>query len=400
MNIVPCPSTTLRARKAVRTLSVVEGCIALILLSACTRKETAETYTDGQRKLVRTYSWPGPKDSRHLRLETAYFFNGKIESETHFHEGKVEGDFKAWWQNGQIKAAGHYSSDKPEGKWEYYYNAFTLAAKGAFHDGLKEGLWTEYWENGELRRRGEYRAGKETGEWLSWNSAGGETLRTSCFESNDSGRYRSSYDNGSVKEEYACRRGHRTGLYVENNAEGEPSCRGFYDTTGAEDSLWVWFHSNGRLAGRQRFRNGLQNDSALSWDSAGRVTQRGFFRLGTGTFTRYDSLGRTVEIRSFRDGAPLLLRRWHSNGEPAVEGAFAEGKKTGLWKILDERGRLRESAEYLKGELHGERRFYDSTGALMRVQKYFHGIPTKGSFPGLGNSRRPRQRPSRCSRFL
>lgn len=356
-----------------------------LLLVACARKETVETYADGQRKLVREYSWPGRRDSLHLRLETAYFFNGKIESETHFRHGMAEGDFQAWWKNGQIRATGRYSQDRPEGNWEYYHNAYTLAAKGSFHHGLKEGLWTEFWENGELRRRGEFRGGKETGEWIAWGSAGGETLRTSCFESNDTGHYRSFYGNGAVKEDYVCRHGLRVGPYAENDPEGKPSCRGFYDTSGARDSLWEWFNSDGRLIERRHFRHGLPNDSAVAWDSTGRVIQRGFFRLGTGTMTHYDSLGRVVEIKSFREGAPLSLRRWHSNGRPAVEGSFTDGKKSGLWKIRDERGRLRETAEYVNGELHGERRFFDSTGALTRLQKYYHGLPSEGYFPRLRN---------------
>jgi antitoxin component YwqK of YwqJK toxin-antitoxin module len=360
-----------------------------LLLIACDRRETVETYADGQRKLVREYSWPGAGDSLRLRRETAYYSNGKVESETPFRHGVVSGEFKAYWPSGALKARGAYVDGRPEGGWEYYYNAYTYAARGAFRGGRKEGPWTEYWENGELRRRGDYRGGKEVGEWVGWNSAGAEVLRTSCFESNAAGRYRSFHDDDSLWEDYACRGGLRVGPYLENDPDGKPRARGFYDSSGAKDSLWTWFHADGRPSGRQRFRHGLWADSVLGWDSLGRVTERGFFRLGTGTRERFGGSGRLVEAKSFRDGKPLALKRWHPNGRLSAEGGFADGKKAGVWRMWDSLGRLRESAEYLNGELHGERLFFDSAGALTRRQEYFHGLPSRGSFPGRGNGSRP-----------
>ena len=377
-------------RSAAGGLSVRKSVLLLastLLLLGCSRKETVETYPDDQRKLVRYYAWPGAKDSLHLRKEIAYYINGKTKTLTHFKNGQVNGMFKAYWDNGQIKAKGNYVDDQPEGKWEYYYNAYQPAGKGAFHKGRKEGLWTEFWENGELRRRGAYHEGKQTGEWVSWSSTGGEILRTTCFESNARGHFKSSYDSGSVKEEYDCRNESHVGIYVQNHPDGNPQCRGFFDTAGIQDSLWEWFHPNGRLSARQHFHHGAWNDSMLAWDSAGHVLQKGFFHLGTGSWNRYDSHGHIVEVKSFVAGAPVFLRRWHPNGKVSSEGIYVDGKKTGMWKMWDPRGYLIESAEYLRGEFHGERRFYDSTGVLMRVQKYFHGIPTKGSLPGLKNGK-------------
>ncbi len=366
---------------------ILAACLCAFLFLACARKETVETYADGQRKLVREYSWAGARDSLHLRLETAYYFNGKAESETHFRNSRVNGMFRAYWENGQLKAEGRYAADEPEGEWNYYFNNFTPAAKGSFRNGLKEGSWIEYWENGELRLRGAYRQGNETGEWVGWNSAGAEILRTSCFESNPAGSFKSFYDNDSLNETYSCRKGKRIGPYLEKSPEGKLLRRGFYDSAGNRDSLWEEFHPNGRRSLVQHFRHGFQNDSLLAWDSLGRTAQKGFFRLGTGAWTRYDSLGRVTETKSFRDSLPLSLRRWHSNGKLEAEGAYADGRKNGLWKIWDPRGHLRESAEYSNGELHGERRFFDSTGTLMRVQKYYHGIPSVGYFPRLGNEK-------------
>ena len=361
-------------------------CSLTFLLIGCSQKQTAETYPDGRRKLVREYAWPGAKDSQHLRTELTYAPDGTLESEAHFRHGMLDGKFITYWPNGKIKVKGFYQHDEAEGEWNYFFNAYTLEAQGRFHNGLREGPWIEYWENGELHQRGFFIAGKQTGEWVEWISTGGEVLRTSCFESNATGHYKSSYDNGSLKEEYDCRFGKPSGPYIRNNADSSVLTRGFYDTAGAQDSLWTRFHSNGRPAMRQRFQHGLRDDSLMAWDSLGRVTERGFFRLGTGEMKRYDSLNHIVEIKTFKNGNPLSFKRWHPNHVHWIEGSFVDGKKSGVWKTWDDRGTLRESAQYLNGEFNGDRRFFDTTGALTRLQQYDRGMPTRGLFPKISGA--------------
>ena len=374
---------------------------------ACGRKQTAETYPKGQPKLVREYSLFGAKDSLHWKKVTAYYFNGKPEFEARYRAGLRDGEYRGYWQNGQIEAKGLYVAGKRQGDWEFYYNQYTLSAKGRYRDDWADGEWIEYWENGELKRRGVFRAGREIGEWLGWNKRGAEILRSSCYADNPSGHYRSYHDNGAVKEEYACRDSTHVGAYLENHPDGSLKTRGFYDSSGAKDSLWETFHPDGRIFTRQRFVAGLWTDSVLGWDDSGRVIERGFFRKGTGVLSRYDSLGRLVEtapmdsgredgehwkyypggrkrmLMRFQKGAPLSYARWHPDGRPAADGFFTEGKKSGLWREWDGKGKLRESSHFEAGLLHGERRFFDSTGALVRLQKYFRGLPTEGAFPGI-----------------
>ncbi len=382
-------------------------CLAAAGLCACGRKETVARFPEGQPKIVCIYTAFGPKDSLHLRVETAYFLNGKPEFEAHFHGGQFDGEYKAYWENGQIQSRGRYRAGRREGPWQFFFNRYALSSKGAYQDGLKQGQWIEYWENGELRRRGAYRDGREIGTFVAWNRHGDEVLRTSCFAANDTGHYHSSYDSGGVYEDYACRRGHIVGPYLARYPDGTVRERGFYDTSGARDSLWESFHPDGRLASRRHFRGGLWNDSALGWDTAGRVRESGFFRDGTGVLTRFDSLGRVSERYSlvvgredgehwtyypdggkrrrirYLKGDPVDLQDWFENGAPEAQGAFHKGKKEGLWQRWDQQGRLRETAHFVAGELQGERRFFDSTGRVQRIQDYEHGFPTRGSFPGL-----------------
>ncbi len=382
-------------------------------LAACARKETVETYPQGQPKRVHEYSRFGAEDSLHLRKVTAYFLNGKPEFEAYYRRGRLDGDYRAYWQNGQAQAQGKYENGLREGEWEFHHNQFTLASKGKYRKGAKEGLWTEYWENGELKRRGEYRGDREVGEWVGWNSRGEEALRSTCFEANPPGHYRSFHEGGAVHEEYDCRNGRRTGVFAANYPDGTPRTRGFYDTNGVKDSLWESFHEDGRIASRETFRVGVWNDSVLRWDDSGRVLEKGFFNMGSGLLTRCDSTGWIVETRPmtanrddgenwkyypdgkrkqllvFNQGVPMSFRRWHRNGALAAEGVFADGKRSGAWREWDEYKRLRESALYENGQLHGARRFFDSTGALTRLQKYYRGIPTEGSFPGIPGGVKP-----------
>ena len=351
--------------------------------AGCTQKETVERYPGGEPKRVNEYAWPGAHDSLHLRRSQDFTLDGNPAYDVHYRKGILHGKFQAFGNNGQIREEGNFREGKREGEWIFYFNRFTPSAKGSYRNGLKHGIWTEYWEDNNLRRRGEFRDGHEIGEWVSWSAMGSEIEHNSCFSENSRGRFRSFYENGSPKEEYPCTRGKRNGAYAEHDAQGNILRRGFYDSTGAQDSLWESFHAGEKPASRRHYHSGLLEDSVLAWDDAGRISEKGFFRAGTGVLTRYDTLGGKSQLIDYRNGIPLTFHRWHPNGKTASEGTFAEGKKTGLWKDWDVQGKLRESSNYENGMLHGERRFFDSTGTLTRVQKYFRGYPSEGWFPKL-----------------
>src|SRR6185295_8539611 len=68
-------------------------------------------------------------------------------------------------------------------------------------------------------------------------------------------------------------------------------------------------------------------------------------------------------------------------GRLSLQGAFAAGRRSGEWVQSDDRGVTREVTHYLEGAMHGDRRFYDEKGKLLRTQTYEHGFHSKGTIP-------------------
>lgn len=381
-------------------------CAALpAALTAC-RDRIESVHPGGEPKVIRTYGVLGPRDSAHLTRERTWFFNGKLEKDARYRNGVLHGAYQDFWHNGQRKSAGGYVDGRREGPWEFYFNAYSVASEGAYKDGLKEGPWNDFFENGELRAQGEFRAGREIGTWKRWAPKGDLLEENSCFEANAEGRFRSFHAGDTPKEDYACRKGVPVGPFVKRNVEGDVEERGTFDSAGRREGVWETFHPGGAPASRKAFARGAATDSLLGWDKAGRLRERGWFRDGIGEVEKLDSLGRLMEraryrngtpdgetwtfhpdgkrksVTVYRDGQALSYTRWHANGKLASEGGFADGKRTGEWRHFGDRGQPRETAQYLKGLLHGRRLLYDSAGRLMQTLRYEHGYPAEGSMAG------------------
>lgn len=376
-----------------------------LVLTAC-REETVVRHPDGGPKVIRSYGLFGGRDSTNLVRERTFHSNGKPERDARFKGGAMHGPYVDFWQNGQKKSQGRYVDGKRQGTWEFYFNQYSVAAKGDFKDDRKDGPWNEFYENGELRAQGGYRDGADTGTWRRWGTKGDLLEENSCFEANAEGRFKSFHAANTPKEDYACRKGFPVGPYSKLSPEGEVAERGTFDSLGKRDGTWETFHPGHLPATRKGWRHGVEADSVLAWDAKGRLRERGFRVDGAGTVEKYDSLGRLAERATraaggldgetwsfhpdgkkksrieYKGGLPLTLQRWHPNGKLSQEGRFEAGKRTGEWKRFGEQGQPLEVARYEKGLMHGERHLYDSTGKLTQVQRYERGYPAEGKFPG------------------
>lgn len=386
-------------------LAALIASYALCVLTGCGPERITEKYPNGKPKVIRNYNPLSIVTPENLRRQRTFYFNGNMESDGYYRDGQLHGDYEDYWHNGQKKSHGKYKLGKKQGEWEFYYNKFTISSKGRFKDDLKEGPWNGYWETGELKSQGVFSGGKETGTWKEWTAKGEPLIENSCFEANAQGRFLSYYANKTVKEDYQCRKGIPSGAYLKRDPDGDVIEKGRFDLSGRKDSAWENFHPNGKPASVKRYLAGLENDSSYAWDEAGRIVEKGFFDAGTGERLSYDSLSRLVERRHFlkgqpdgecwiywpqgskrslityKEGKPVEMRKWHPNGKPMAEGQFVNGHRSGEWKDWYENGTLKEISHFKDGGLHGERRFYDTKGKLVRTMRYEHGFPAEGAIP-------------------
>jgi antitoxin component YwqK of YwqJK toxin-antitoxin module len=393
-------------------LSVAIGLLFGFALSSCGRDEVISRYPEGQEKEILTYSWFGPKDSLHLKQRRTFTFDGKLEADLHYQNGRLSGEASFYWSNGQLMERGEYRDGLREGPWIFHHNQFVRSAQGSYSKGKPHGPWESYYEDGALRAKGSLHKGDTVGQWIHFGLRGDTILISNCNASQPLGSYSSRHENGAEFETYHCLYGKKFGAFSRKSERGSLEESGFFDSLGRKDSLRQTFHSGEKLASSQSYSAGLWSGETLAWDDSGRVKEKGKFVAGTGYRERFHPSGKLAERDSFfqgkREGASLSffkngktqrrldyrsdlpdsLQQWHENGRLALQGGYKNGKRNGIWEEWYPDGKLKEISPYDTGVYHGERKFFDSTGKLFRTQQYYRGLPTVGTLPGFKTSKR------------
>ncbi|MEO2162993.1 MAG: hypothetical protein ABGY29_10765, partial [bacterium] len=183
------------------------------------------------------------------------------------------------------------------------------ARKGRIEDGRRAGEWVAWHPTGELAYRGTFKDYLREGSWTFWRPDG--TKRMAGVFQNDQ----------------------RHGLFS------------MYGLEGALISRANW--SKGLLHGQQeRFFMSGKSKSVLTW-VAGQQT-------GPATFYR-----EAPDQKAEREpGAPVPMRR-----SLFEEGAYSNGRKTGIWMEHHPNGQVKATGAYLDDERNGLWRFYTTDGS-------------------------------------
>lgn len=79
-----------------------------------------------------------------------YYFNGKVQSESNYLKGVLEGTVIEYYQNGSIKSMGYFKSGKPDSTAVFFYPSGAVRAKNYFYKGKAFGLHQQFSEDGSL----------------------------------------------------------------------------------------------------------------------------------------------------------------------------------------------------------------------------------------------------------
>ncbi|PZP43628.1 MAG: hypothetical protein DI598_15555, partial [Pseudopedobacter saltans] len=147
-----------------------------------------------------------------------------------------------------VQMEGYYDDDSckiQNGRFTYFYPSGKPERQGRYVHGKKEGLWVEVYENGRWKDSTVYRNGKAIGTSLSFFENG--SVQDS-IERDDLGMTTcvSWFENGNI--DY-------TGRYIFGNVKVQ---------------TWLYYHSNGKLASREKYDKGRLVDKQY-YDEEGRL---------------------------------------------------------------------------------------------------------------------------------
>ena len=140
-------------------------------------------------------------------VKKSYYKNGALESELHYHDGKLNGE-SCWYDSlGQ------------------------MVKKATYEDDVLEGHLLSWHENGQLKEDCWYKGGKLDCVFRSFSAKGLLVSERHYCEGKLNGDYRKWYDNGQVFQE---------GQYADDLMDG----------------LWLVFYPSGALASKAEYDKG------------------------------------------------------------------------------------------------------------------------------------------------
>lgn len=195
--------------------------------------------------------------------------------------GTYRGYWKIYYPTGELKEEGEFIDGVREGEWKFYYRNQKPEQKGKYVKGKVHGSWIWYYENGKKRREETYRFGKEDGTIIEYDSLG--TIITQ-------------------------------GEYLAGLKDGE----WFYDlgdhiekgrfSGGEREAEWIYeFKSNGKLAFKGKYKNGLAEGKHVYYYRNGKKEMEGKYKNGLkhGKWCKYDDRAELLFIITYRNGVEV-----------------------------------------------------------------------------------------------
>jgi antitoxin component YwqK of YwqJK toxin-antitoxin module len=382
---------------------------------------------------------------------TVRYRHGKVQELAPHVNGQLEGLVQRFWPDGALREAQQYSQNEPNGLYYTLHPDGQLAEVGQFVQGTRQGYRFVLGPNGKVLAQEYYRNDSLFGP-QRYFAPNGDPL--SLVYLSDTGTTwvlhrlglpttRDTFSAGCVSQIYAhCHAagapwhtgpllgGRRTGQWWYRDTRGQITgtehyqhdalhgetrllvpngpdsllMRGHYQE-GERDSVWEWYHSNGRLRTIGQYCNGLPNGPWLALDDAGHLLERTTFHDGLyhgvlqlfgpdsalALALRYSygelfspltdstlDTGLTARSSQYRFGTGLVT--WHqANGRPTAQASLVAGQFHGEVVVFQPAGDSLQPFRVLRywyGKPHGKQELYAPNGQLIALEEFRFGEPT------------------------
>lgn len=246
------------------------------------------------------------------------------------------------YPNGEIASEGYFFNGVPEGIWKSYYADGTLKSIGKKTNGLSDSTWIFYDSKGRKSKSYEYEFDQKNGCAIIYDTLGNK--KQEIFYLNDvaQGESIAYYENGSIKSKVVLLDGKKEGEFIAYGLDGEIITEETYD--------------NGFLKSRQTYNrydeNGEKTGVWRDFFSNGEVKSETTYKNGKkdGLTKTFDEKGRLVDMRRMKGDTAAyfgedivmikLYKEYFPNGKIRLAGGDNNGKKSGIFREYDEKGNI------------------------------------------------------------
>ncbi len=146
-------------------------------------------------------------------VQKSYYYDGQLEEESRYVQGKKDGVWKWYYENGQLGQESRYVQGPRDGVWKWYYENGKLQNEETYSYRSRNGWLKSYYENGQLKAEGglvqdlfkslitgivEGKA-KKNGVWKRYYENGQLEQEETYSEGNIIGKPKSFDENGNPK---------------------------------------------------------------------------------------------------------------------------------------------------------------------------------------------------------
>ena len=346
-----------------------------------------------------------------------FHYDGKLDFECSYNNGKKDGLYKEWYQNGNQKFEYSYNNGEKDGlfmEWDtegvmnlHKYlngsktpilkddlnpellNILNIPIDVNFSD-LKKigeiycyeaieslaftGAIKEYYPNGKLKLEFNFLDGDFV--FQKWYYANGYLAELADYKMREFKVY---HKNGKLRYESENK---VTKDY--NNAGRDKNVYSIYINSSDKKGWHKEYHENGKYykqfkiiesySGYQKFN---KDSLYKEWHSNGVLSKKCNYINGIleGEFTEWYKNGKLKTQASYNNAEKEgLFKEWHENGRLRTQTSYVNGEREGGYKEWHENGRLRVQTSYTNGTLEGSYKRWYSDGRLYEDTKYRSGV--------------------------
>jgi len=324
-----------------------------------------------------------------------FYPNGALSSQGFFMDNVPHGTWKTYYPDSTLKSVGKRNRGLTDSLWFFFDELGDTIEKVYYCDGYKDGILSTYYfvpdDDNPIKSLTPYQQDKRQGIEINFET-NGDTLSIIPFDHDFKHGIARNYQNGKLYLLSYYR--HDTLLKSErvnqlNNA-GEPH------------GNWVTFHENGILKKRQHYKNGLLHDEQETYNEQGELISKGIydngkflphstslFKLEVTLTKKYNADSILVFRGVYQDRKPVGMHRWYDStgalnkvqlysdthnliGEGMITPS---GLRTGKWHLFYDNKQIKATGFYQNNRRNGQWRFYYPNGRVMQEGGYYQGQP-------------------------
>ncbi|HEY4966421.1 MAG TPA: hypothetical protein VII28_08480, partial [Puia sp.] len=267
--------------------------------------------SDGSKSTHRIFNAKGEKTG----IETSFYPSGKTRTIIEYKDDEKDGLSTDFYRNGNKQSEVRMENGKQNGKLISYYLNGKIESEGWYVQGQEQGLWKYYDEMGNLVNKSYFLDGQLNGYKTEY------------------------YPNGVKSTEKKFYRG-----WVEDLKQ--------FDTTGKLLAYDSFPQFNGKYL--------------LLYPNGNKMLEVNYVKGAfDGRLTQYYFDGSIESILYYKNGlADSNYNSFHYHQVKSTEGQYKSGKKTGLWKYYDEKGRMTSTDTFVNDLLDGSRVYYGNDNKI------------------------------------